>query len=98
MTTRGGAVALTVVLPLVASCLELATFLELDDRLIDPLDGDRLMEELDDDRSSEFRDEVLLIDPFDVDAAEPLCCAADDPLDCAEDPPAQFGAYFVQIS
>lgn len=90
MTVRGGAVALTVDLPLTAACLELATFLELDERLIDPLDADRLMEELDDDLSSEFLDEVRLIDPLDVDEAEPL--------DCADDPPAQLGAYFVQVS
>lgn len=86
------------VFPVEASCLELATFLELDDRLIDPLDGDRLIEALDDDRSSEFRDDVRLIDPLDVDADEPLDCAA-EPLDCAvDDSPAQFGALFVQIS
>lgn len=91
VTVRGAAVALTTVdLPLTAACLELATFLELDERLIDLLDAERFREELDDDRSREFLDEVRLIVPLDVDEA--------DPLNCAAEPPGQFGAYFVQIS
>lgn len=90
MTVRGGAVAFTTADLLSGACRELATFLELDERLIDRLDAERFREEPDDDRSREFRDEVRLIDPLDVDEA--------DPLDCAANPPAQLGAYFVQIS